>query len=311
MIPNVVTTSHPHHVLVELFVCRDVTKSFILRFHHVISILLFIFSNLYGAGTCGTYLCSHWLRMWNLSEVCTVRSSAVEALMDSLGHSINLLIMIVSGRPGKHEHNAPTTPVSTPNTANRANAVMNVSHALPRHLLPSCSTTTHTSCDHERQLNGHPTALARVQKEMREGREEGLKVGVLVSVPNPLHHLMTRAARTAATRAAEDNDGNSIVTTLVTPCQWQRVQHSLLPPRNTPPRPPLADPAHVNSSPRCCFKAKREAKHEHDEDETVCYPPRVWVHPRYEKADLRANPYPHGGYRYGYQKCPQITRGIS
>ena len=45
------------------------------------------------------YLCSHWLRMWNPSEVCIVRSSAIEALTDSSGHSVASLIMIVSGWP--------------------------------------------------------------------------------------------------------------------------------------------------------------------------------------------------------------------
>jgi hypothetical protein len=53
-----------------------------------------------------------------------------------------------------------------------------------------------------------------------ERREEELKVGALVSLPT-LHHLMMRPARTVATRATKDDNSDSIVTTLITPCQWQ------------------------------------------------------------------------------------------
>jgi hypothetical protein len=54
-------------------------------------------------------------------------------------------------------------------------------------------TTTHTSCDRKQWLNGHPTALTRVQKEEREGREEERerveepKVGALANPPTPLN----------------------------------------------------------------------------------------------------------------------------
>lgn len=109
MIPNVATTSHPHHVLVEFkFVYCDLIATYDLpspssfastMSNCVFSILLFIFSNLYGTGTVVLYLCSHWLRMWNPSEVCIVCSSAIEALMDGSGHSVASLIMIFSGWP--------------------------------------------------------------------------------------------------------------------------------------------------------------------------------------------------------------------
>jgi hypothetical protein len=103
-IPNVETTSHPHHVLVEFkFIATydlPSPSSFASTMSNcVISILLFIFSNLYGTGTVVLCLCSHWLRMWNPSEVCIVCSSAIEALTDGSGHSVASLIMIVSGWP--------------------------------------------------------------------------------------------------------------------------------------------------------------------------------------------------------------------
>ena len=108
--------------------------------------------------------------MWNPSEVCIVCSSAIETLTDGSGHSVASLIMIFSGWP-----DIPILTACVPNyviSSCRFNQLLTAEQQELFRMKVSIISVSLILLIAMSQI-GHPTALARIQKEeRRKGKEE-------------------------------------------------------------------------------------------------------------------------------------------